>query len=298
MSTAPPNSAKPTTAEIVGGSYNLTPPVLVDGQAASLQLDVNGNLKTTSSGGGGGGNVNITGINGPAPALSNPLPVELSDGTNAFGTAGNPISVNVISGGGSNASVGLTNATAPTSATEIGIIDNGGKLQGVSASNPVPISAASLPLPALAATSTLQTSGGQKTQIVDGSGNVIGSTANALNVNISSPNPLPISGTVSITGTIITQDAADGTVGLTAPAIAVQTGAVNSLGKLTATQSDANGNLLVGFNGTLMTVFQEILSEIRSLRRLHYLVYEESGEGNPTQSLLDDPSDPTQVDYQ
>lgn len=46
----------------------------------------------------------------------------------------------------------------------------------------VPVSAASLPLPALAATSTLQTSGGQKTQIVDGSGNVIASTSNNLNV--------------------------------------------------------------------------------------------------------------------
>lgn len=44
------------------------------------------------------------------------------------------------SGGSSpNASVGQTGATAPTSATEIGIIDGTGKLQGVSASNPVPI---------------------------------------------------------------------------------------------------------------------------------------------------------------
>src|SRR5665213_1565421 len=40
---------------------------------------------------------------------------------------------------GSNASVGLDNTTAPTSATEIGTIDSGGLLQGVSASNPVPV---------------------------------------------------------------------------------------------------------------------------------------------------------------
>jgi hypothetical protein len=39
-----------------------------------------------------------------------------------------------------------------------------------------PISAASLPLPTLAATSTKQSDGTQKTQIVDGSGNVIAST--------------------------------------------------------------------------------------------------------------------------
>lgn len=47
-----------------------------------------------------------------------------------------------------------------------------------------PISAAALPLPSTAATSTKQSDGSQKTQIVDGSGNVISSTSNALNVNI------------------------------------------------------------------------------------------------------------------
>ena len=45
-----------------------------------------------------------------------------------------------------------------------------------------PISAASLPLPSTAATSTKQSDGTQKTQIVDGSGNVIASTTNSLNV--------------------------------------------------------------------------------------------------------------------
>lgn len=45
-----------------------------------------------------------------------------------------------------------------------------------------PISAASLPLPSTAATSTKQSDGTQKTQIVDGSGNVIASTSNNLNV--------------------------------------------------------------------------------------------------------------------
>lgn len=49
-----------------------------------------------------------------------------------------------------------------------------------------PVSAASLPLPALAATSTKQSDGSQKSQIVDGSGNVIGATSNALDVNIKS----------------------------------------------------------------------------------------------------------------
>jgi hypothetical protein len=45
-----------------------------------------------------------------------------------------------------------------------------------------PISATALPLPTSAATSTIQADGSQKTQIVDGSGNVIASTSNNLNV--------------------------------------------------------------------------------------------------------------------
>jgi hypothetical protein len=49
-----------------------------------------------------------------------------------------------------------------------------------------PISAASLPLPSTAATSTKQSDGSQKTQIVDGAGAVVGSTSNALDVNIKS----------------------------------------------------------------------------------------------------------------
>lgn len=47
-----------------------------------------------------------------------------------------------------------------------------------------PISAVSLPLPTGAATSANQTNASQKTQIVDGSGNVIASTTNALNVDV------------------------------------------------------------------------------------------------------------------
>ena len=49
-----------------------------------------------------------------------------------------------------------------------------------------PVSAAALPLPAGAATSLKQTDGTAKTQIVDGLGNVIGSTSNAVDVNIKS----------------------------------------------------------------------------------------------------------------
>jgi len=73
------------------------------------------------------------------------------------------------------------------------IMDAAGNARGanVTASNALtvdgsavtqPVSAASLPLPSGAATASNQTGGAQKTQIVDGSGNVIGSTTNNLNV--------------------------------------------------------------------------------------------------------------------
>jgi hypothetical protein len=59
---------------------------------ASVNIQASSGVDTSSSGG-GSSNVNITGINGNPPALSNPLPVELSDGTNPFGTVSNPLSV-------------------------------------------------------------------------------------------------------------------------------------------------------------------------------------------------------------
>jgi hypothetical protein len=58
-----------------------------------------------------------------------------------------------------------------------------------------PVSAASLPLPTGAATSAAQTDGTQKSQIVDGSGNVIGSTSNALDVYVTSPISVSLSQT-------------------------------------------------------------------------------------------------------
>lgn len=75
----------------------------------------------------------------------------------------------------------------------------GGGLKVDGSGTALPVSAASLPLPALAATSTKQSDGSHKTQVVDGSGNVIGSTSNALDINIKSG---------SSSGTQYTEDAA------------------------------------------------------------------------------------------
>lgn len=92
-SSGPLNSPKPTTAAVVGGVHNNSTPAPEDGQALPLQLDANGNLLVSVSGGGASSAVNITGINGVAPGITNPLPVELSDGTNPLGTVGNPVNI-------------------------------------------------------------------------------------------------------------------------------------------------------------------------------------------------------------
>src|ERR1035437_8075955 len=106
MGDGPLNSSKPTTSIVVGGVHNVVPPAPLDGQALPLQQDADGNLLVSVAAGGGGvaSNVNIADVAGNPPALTNPLPVELSDGTNAFGTVGNPLHV--------TGSTAVTQATA------------------------------------------------------------------------------------------------------------------------------------------------------------------------------------------
>lgn len=125
MTTTGPNSPKPTTGEIVGGVYNAAGETLVDGQGTPLQTDVHGNLLVNVAVGGGGGtsNVNLIGINGTPPALTNPLPVELSDGTNPLGTPGNPLNVSVTSSATPQVVVGnKTNNNAVPGATNVGVL--------------------------------------------------------------------------------------------------------------------------------------------------------------------------------
>jgi len=282
------NSAAPTTAEIVGGVYNATPPVLEDGQAAALQLDVNGKLITSGSGG-GGTDVNIVKIGGVPESLTNPLPVELSDGTQAVGTAGNPLSVNIITGGGSNASVGATGVTAPTSATEIGVIDGSGNLQGASSSNPVPITIAGSSLATSNMVGTTPGTAPADTSIV---GQIYNATPPAPTDGQTLPLQSDASGnlktTATISGTVTTQDAADGVDGTSAPTLSTQVSGKDALNNLQTLATDTSGQLFVGFQGQMMTVFQEILMELRATRRLMFLLYQESGEGDPTNDLLQD----------
>jgi hypothetical protein len=86
-------------------------------------------------------------------------------------------------------------------------------------------------LPTGASTSANQTNGTQKTQIVDGSNNVIGSTSNALNVNVSS-------------GTVTATNSANGNTGSAVPTQATYIGG-NYGGNLIGLKLDSAGELLV-----------------------------------------------------
>lgn len=77
----------------------------------------------------------------------------------------------------------------------IPVYNNAGTITAVSAANPLPVSA-TISTAGLA-TSTKQSDGSQKTQVVDGSGNVIGSTSNALDVNVKSGTPTVTQGTAA-----------------------------------------------------------------------------------------------------
>jgi len=74
---------------------NPNPPSVNNGQVVktwAFAENPDGSLSPVASGGGGSLTpVNITLLNGVAPAFTNALPVELSDGTNPLGIPGNPI---------------------------------------------------------------------------------------------------------------------------------------------------------------------------------------------------------------
>lgn len=123
--------------------------------------------------------------------------------------------------------------TAGTAATDVITV------QGIASMTALAVSATALPLPALAATSTKQSDGSQKTQVVDGSGNVIGATSNALDVNIKSGNPTTIAVTQA-TGTNLHAVVDSGTITTvsTVTAVTAITNALpagsNAIGKLAA----------------------------------------------------------------
>jgi hypothetical protein len=115
----PLNSSQQPTSVLVGGVRNITPPAPTDEQTCALQVDASGNLKVAVGAIiGVTANVNVSEIGGVSESLANPLPVQLSDGSQALGDLANPVRVD------------------PTGTT------------------PQPVTAASLPLPANAAQET------------------------------------------------------------------------------------------------------------------------------------------------
>ncbi len=106
---------------------------------------------------------------------------------------------------------GTPGAAAPTTATEVAGIDGGGVLRVFSTdvSGNQNVNVISSVLPSGASTSTIQTNGTQKTQVVDAAGNIQPSgdiAARAIKVDASATTQ-PVSGSVSIlaSGTALTQ---------------------------------------------------------------------------------------------
>lgn len=125
-----------------------------------------------------------------------------------FDEAAGALKVEVVSGAGTSTAIndGVDNTLKATVTAANAI-----KVDGSATTQPV--SAASLPLPTGASSAANQTNGNQKSQVVDGSGNVIGSTANALDINIKSS-----SGSVTVvqpTGTNLHTVIDSGTVAAT-----------------------------------------------------------------------------------
>lgn len=205
------NGTAGTKSQLVGGVFNTTPPTLTNGQGSALQsnakgelivaqptaADLNVTVTGTVTANAGSGTLAVSGPLTDAQLRASAVPV-----SGTFFQATQPVSGTVAATQSGTWTVQPGN-TANTTAWKV---DGSAVTQPVSgtfwqATQPVsgtffqatqPVSAASLPLPSLASTSTKQSDGTQKTQIVDGSGNVVGSTSNALDINIKSGNPASI----------------------------------------------------------------------------------------------------------
>lgn len=202
----------------------------------------------------------------PVSAASLPLPSGASTAAKqpALGTAGSPsadvISVQGVVGGtaqpvsaaalplpsGASTEATLALIKAKTDNLDVALSTR------TKPADTQPVSAASLPLPALAATSTKQSDGSQKSQVVDGAGNVIGSTSNALDVNIKSGNPTTITATQSTASNLKVEPAGNVASGASDSGNPVKVGGKYNSSAPTLTdgqrgdlQLDVNGNLKV-----------------------------------------------------
>ena len=164
------------TGPIVQTATTTSAPTYTTGKTNPLSTDTSGNLRTTIS------NASI-----PITSSGTLTVSDSSAGTTATNTTGLKDTVGTLSAGTaatkSLAVGGVYNSSAPTPTTgqQLSLqLDGSGnlKISGTVTANLGTIDGAAL--------ATNQTDGSQKTKIVDGSGNVIGATSNALDVNIKS----------------------------------------------------------------------------------------------------------------
>ena len=211
-SVGPNGSSIPTESTLIGGenpSGNLQP----------LQTDASGNLfVNVASESGMPFSVNLTEVAGTAITLgqttmsmSLPVAIASDQSTLPISAASLPLPTGAATAANqateiSSLSTIATNTTGvSTAANQTAVQSAIGSsastavtIQGSVSGVAVPVSLGSVPLPTGAATAANQTNGSQKTQIVDGSGNVIASTSNALNVQVENfPATQPVSGTVT-----------------------------------------------------------------------------------------------------
>jgi hypothetical protein len=165
-----------------GGEYNPTAALLTSGQQGTLALTASRAALVAPADSSGvdatnttehAVNVHLTNAGAIPVALATPV---ASYSVDALGAYRDDRQIRSLTTTDQPQVTGAVTTSAPT------YVDGTARALSLTATGDLRVAAASLPLPALAATSTLQTSGAQKTQIVDGSGNVISSTSNNLNV--------------------------------------------------------------------------------------------------------------------
>lgn len=182
------NAAAPSQSLLVAGIYN--------GNLTPLALDSSSNLKVNINASSGTVSTNLAQVGGASIALGQAamaasLPVVIASNQSAV-----PISAASLplpSGASTSALQSQLSAQIPTTLGQH-LMAASLSIAVASDQSAIPVSAGSLPLPTGAATSANQTNGSQKSQVVDGSGNVISSTGNALDVNLKTSSiTLPVS---------------------------------------------------------------------------------------------------------
>ena len=160
-----------------------------------------GNAVVTGVGGSGSGIPRVTVANDSNVIVSQSTAASLNATIVGLGTAGTPsggvVSIQGVTSGqavpisgtvtATNSANANTGGAVPAQATQVGGSD-GTNLRALSVNTSGQLNinniSGTITLPTGAATAANQTNASQKTQVVDGSGNVIASTSNALNVSV------------------------------------------------------------------------------------------------------------------